>query len=204
MSGRPRDPRADAAIEAAVREILAEDGYGRLSMEKVARRSGVAKTTVYRRASDKASLVFDVMFGRAPRPPYDSAEDWTRGLKELIAALSEEFTDPVGRAAMPGLIAEFSARPALAEAVRLQLLAPAYAAVSAVIDAGRACGEIGDFDEILWTDALFGAVFVRALLFDRPVGRAVTDALVETALEGIRTESRGAVGRRRDRSGRME
>jgi len=174
------------AIEAAVRELLAEGGYRGVSMEQVARRSGVAKTTVYRRATDKAALVFDVMFGSPPPASIPNPQDWTLALKELVAQLSIAFTDPVGRVAMPGLIGEFSARPELAEAVRGALLAPAYAAVSALLDQGRQRGEIGHFDDVLWMDALFGAVFVRALLFDRGVDRPVTDHLVEIALEGVR------------------
>ncbi len=184
--GRPRDPSADAAIERAIRELLIEVGYRKTSMQKIAQRSGVAKTTVYRRAPDKASLLFEMLFGREPSMPDEIGPDWVSALKQMVGMLSEEFTDPVARVAMPGLFAEFSSRPELAHRMREELLQPAYIVLGALLEDGRRRGEVTRrFDEVLWMDALFGAVFVRALIFDRPVGREVTDPLVDMALAGI-------------------
>lgn len=68
--GRPRDPNVDEAIMAAALDLLAEQGYSRLTIEAVALRAGVAKTSLYRRWSTKESLVFDaiVNVGFAERP----------------------------------------------------------------------------------------------------------------------------------------
>jgi AcrR family transcriptional regulator len=46
--GRPRDPQVDRDILAATIELLGEDGFDGLSIEAVAARAGVGKTTVYR------------------------------------------------------------------------------------------------------------------------------------------------------------
>ena len=55
--GRPRDPRAHAAILSAVRDLLASVGYERLTIEAVAVRAGVGKQTVYRWWPAKSALV---------------------------------------------------------------------------------------------------------------------------------------------------
>ena len=61
--GRPRDPAVDAAIlDAAIEEIV-ERGMGGLSMESVALRAGVAKTTVYRRWAGTGDLALRVKPG---------------------------------------------------------------------------------------------------------------------------------------------
>ena len=59
--GRPRERRADRAIIGAALEIFADDGYHALSIEAVAARAGVGKTTIYRRWPGKKELVIDAL-----------------------------------------------------------------------------------------------------------------------------------------------
>ena len=54
--GRAR-AEADEAILQAALELLAEDGYRALTMERVRERSGVGKATLYRRYGSKEELV---------------------------------------------------------------------------------------------------------------------------------------------------
>src|SRR2546428_11327245 len=56
-----RVKRTDAAILEATRELLVEVGMRRLTVEGVAARAGVAKTTVYRRWSSKDELALAVL-----------------------------------------------------------------------------------------------------------------------------------------------
>jgi AcrR family transcriptional regulator len=66
--GRPRDANVEPAVQGATLALLAEVGYDRLSIEAVAARAGVAKTTVYRRWPGKPELVLDAMRGNDPLP----------------------------------------------------------------------------------------------------------------------------------------
>src|SRR4051812_49737104 len=59
--GRPPLPATEAKILAATREILAEGGVASLTMEGVAVRAGVAKTTVYRRYRSRDDLALAVL-----------------------------------------------------------------------------------------------------------------------------------------------
>src|SRR4051812_3134733 len=58
--GRPRDTDVDRRVLAAARETIEAHGYAGLSVDAVAERAGVAKTTVYRRWPSKAWLVADL------------------------------------------------------------------------------------------------------------------------------------------------
>src|SRR3954452_14817148 len=54
--GRPRDRTLDARILDQVLDLLASQGYAGLTLDELAARSGVAKTTILRRWPSKAAV----------------------------------------------------------------------------------------------------------------------------------------------------
>src|SRR5947209_18539308 len=83
--GRPRSAEADRAILAAAVDLLAERGLAAMSIEEVAARAGVGKTTIYRRWPSKGLLALDafVISFRAEQPQPDPGT--LRG--DLLSAL---------------------------------------------------------------------------------------------------------------------
>src|SRR5437764_14075432 len=77
--GRPRSERADKAIVDATLDLLAEEGgVTGVSIEAVAARAGVGKTTIYRRWPNKEALIIDALAALKepfPVPRGDSARD---------------------------------------------------------------------------------------------------------------------------------
>ena len=67
-AGRPRDPHLDDAVAVATLHLLAEAGYARLTVERIAARAGVGKASLYRRWPDKVSIVLDAV-SRSPERP---------------------------------------------------------------------------------------------------------------------------------------
>ncbi|MEU6250579.1 TetR/AcrR family transcriptional regulator [Glycomyces sp. NPDC047010] len=98
MEARPggRSARVRDAVRQATLVELAENGYGGLTMEGVASRSGVHKTTVYRRWGSPEGLIADALelAGSEPWPIPDtgSLRDDLRGIVELVRS---GFADPV-------------------------------------------------------------------------------------------------------------
>src|ERR671929_141080 len=72
--GRPRDPSRDGVIRAAILRLLADVGYGALTMDAVAAEAGVGKATIYRRWRTKQDLVVDTIaeLNRAEALPPDT------------------------------------------------------------------------------------------------------------------------------------
>ncbi|MEU5881598.1 TetR/AcrR family transcriptional regulator [Spirillospora sp. NPDC047279] len=74
--GRPRSERADKAIIEATLDLLAEEsGVAGVSIEAVAARAGVGKTTIYRRWPNKEALIVDALAsakGTLETPPGES------------------------------------------------------------------------------------------------------------------------------------
>src|SRR6266850_60153 len=70
--GRRQRKTTRARLLIAAAQILRREGYARLTMERVAAESGVAKTTLYRRWPTKAALCMELYLdvaGRELRDP---------------------------------------------------------------------------------------------------------------------------------------
>ena len=95
-SHRPggRTARTRTAVLDAVRLELVEAGYAATTVEKIANRAGVAKTTIYRRWGSVDGLVLDLMkelsTTRIPLPDSGDLDTDLRGLARGILALYQD------------------------------------------------------------------------------------------------------------------
>src|SRR3954464_11010422 len=94
--GRPRDPSRDGVIRAAILRLLADVGYGALTMDAVAAQAGVGKATIYRRWRTKEDLVVDTIADlnreEAAAPDSGSLEG---DLRAILRSLLAIVTGPV-------------------------------------------------------------------------------------------------------------
>lgn len=110
--GRPRSSRADEAIISAVIDLLADGTQvDALSIEAVAARAAVGKTTIYRRWPNKDALLLDAIRavkGPPPQPKGESLRD------DLIAVVGAGNRPSDARAAsiLPCIIPELKRSPA--------------------------------------------------------------------------------------------
>lgn len=88
--GRPRRAGADEEILTVTRTLLGERGYRALSVDEVAERAGVAKTTVYRRWPSKGALA---AAASAPAPIATSADELLRETRALLAPFADAEDD---------------------------------------------------------------------------------------------------------------
>src|SRR6476646_5502771 len=106
-----RAERSKQAILDATRDLLAADGdVGSLTVEAVAARSGVAKTTIYRRWRDKWELALDaVMIDWLPRfaNPVDVG-DTREELVTFLDSVVQSLAVPPQGPAMQGLVSRIA------------------------------------------------------------------------------------------------
>jgi AcrR family transcriptional regulator len=109
MSRRPggRTARTRAAVLDATVAELAAHGYGALTVEQVAARAGVHKTTLYRRWGGKEGLVADAVetFAAAEVELPDTGsvdEDLRRWARSILATLTARDSGAVVRALFRG------------------------------------------------------------------------------------------------------
>jgi AcrR family transcriptional regulator len=176
-----RGARAERAILTATAELLAEDGVQALTVERVAARSGVAKTTIYRRWRGKRDLALAVLLD-----VMESAGEVTADLgdtrRELVAFVHAVITvldrTSMGRV-MQGLVSDLAADPALAAAFRERVVARRVADARLVLERGIARGDLRpDVDAELAHELLFGPVYYRLMISGAPLDEQLAERIV--------------------------
>jgi AcrR family transcriptional regulator len=156
----------DAITEAAFAE-LAETGFGRMSMEAVARRAGVGKAALYRRWPSKQAmlteLIRDKVTGALPPTPATGALH--TDLRELLATYRAQLANPLLGRIGAGLFAEASRDSALAEVIHTGVGAPRRAAARAILQGAIDRGDLPPgLDLELGTDLLIAPLAFRMLV----------------------------------------
>ncbi|MCR6032203.1 TetR family transcriptional regulator [Nocardioides sp. zg-579] len=94
--GRPRTPGAETRILEAALEEYGERGWAGFTMDAVARRAGVGKSTVYLRWRDKDALLLDAVGARAAGIEDVDTGSLRGDLEQLATNLFRHYLDPAG------------------------------------------------------------------------------------------------------------
>lgn len=177
--GRPRDPSRDGVIRAAILRLLADVGYGALTMDAVAAQAGVGKATIYRRWRTKEDLVVDTIAGIQDVETPPDHGSLHADLRDLLHQLVATINGPTG-AATRSLVSTVPHQPALAEAFRAGPLARWQTAFRALWNRAEQRGEVGREGGELAAEAASALLVQRWLLTEEPVDDAYADRVLET------------------------
>ena len=186
--GRPRSQEADRAILTAAVELLAERGLAAMSIEEVAARAGVGKTTIYRRWPSKGLLALDAFVAsfREEQPLPDTGTlrgDLLAALHAWVRAVTQT---PMG-SMLTGLIAEAQHDAELRGAWRDRVLEPLRTQHRIMLDRAIARGEIAPgVDREVVLDLFFGAAEHRLLLGHLPMSDDFIADVVDVILAGVK------------------
>jgi AcrR family transcriptional regulator len=181
-----RDPRVDRSrivILAAAVEELAEAGYGGVTIESIAARAGVGKSTIYRHWPDKLALIADAFetFHEKLVPELGDAPA-RESIALLVRHVAEVVLDSTFSRCIPALIEGAERDPRLRE-FHHRYSADRRQAIIDLIARGIQTGEIRSaVDPELATTALLGAVFYRRLMSSRPFNPEDAERLVTLVL----------------------
>jgi AcrR family transcriptional regulator len=193
--GRPRDPSRDGVIRAAILRLLAEVGYGALTMDAVAAEAGVGKATIYRRWRTKHDLVVDTIsdINRAVAVPPDtgSVEGDVRAFMGLVV---ETVQSPAG-AAVRSLLPAMQYQPALVEAFRTGPLRVWRGAFAQMWARAEERGELRPgLDRSVTAEAVTALIVQRWLLTGAPLDSAYVDEAFETVVRPLLRAARPTAG----------
>ena len=167
-TGRPRSPLVDRAILRAALELFIEHGVAGASIEKIAKRAGVAKTSIYRRWPRREELLAQAIevFRNASGFTTDILDN-TRphDFVEMLIGACEMVAQPEIRRLMARLIGSIPDCPKLIEVYRETYYLPRRQAFGRALERVRAAGLLaGDVDLDALADAIIGAVMHQLIM----------------------------------------
>ncbi|MFF9453592.1 TetR/AcrR family transcriptional regulator [Streptomyces flaveolus] len=187
--GPAQNQDVSAAIEKAAFDELAEAGWSRLTMDAVAKRAGVGKAALYRRWTSKEAMLLDLVTRLVRREVPEAPDTGTlsgdvRGFLDLT---TDQTTDPRVVRTAADLLGESARNPALAESLRIAVLAPRRESAAAILRRAVDRGELPTgIDRELGTDLLISPLLLRLLIPGAPpADEAYLDTLTVVIVAGL-------------------
>ncbi|MGK9166884.1 TetR/AcrR family transcriptional regulator [Inquilinus limosus] len=172
--GRPRSRAAEEAILKAALELFLDHGVEGASIERIARRAGVGKTTIYRRWSSKEALLAQAI-GRVREDAerdmgvtdFRDYADLPLGptLRRMMEAGADLMASPENRKLLARLIGSVQSHPRLLAIYWETYLRPRREAFGVLLERAKERGELpASADTGLLQDMLGGAMLHRLLI----------------------------------------
>jgi AcrR family transcriptional regulator len=192
-AGIEQDPRVERSRRVILEAVLAElsdVGYGSMTIEGVAARAGVGKSTIYRHWPGKLELVedaFRTVKADVAVPDHGTIRDRVISILEQVATLVAESTYS---ACMPALI-EAAERDPTVRDFHCRFSSERRAVLVRLLRDAVTSGELvaGSDPEIL-ADALVGPILMRRLMLGIPVDRRIAVELVDQLLPVAKRKAR--------------
>jgi AcrR family transcriptional regulator len=171
-----RTAKVRAAVLDATIDELAESGYGGLSIERIAERAGVNKTTLYRRWRDRDTLLVDAVetFAAAEADVPDTG-DVDEDLRLWAHSIRTTLSGPVSGALVRAVFSGAGHSPAVAD-LRHRFWLIRSALVTPMVERAVARGQLPSGTDATEVVKHVGApLYYRILVLDEPVTSAAAD-----------------------------
>lgn len=178
--GRPRSVKSHQAMLQATLELLGEVGFDNMSIEAIAKRAKIGKTTIYRRYSSKEELVADAIESIRENVVIPDTGNLWGDIEELIENAAQITLSPLGKQAVAMIISSAASNSQFAQIYWTKYLQPRRQAFAIVLERAKARNEIPeDTDSGLIFDAMSG-IMLYATIF--PSSNESWSAYVKRAL----------------------
>jgi AcrR family transcriptional regulator len=170
------------ATLAAAYELLTESGLSGVSVDEVSRRSGVAKTTIYRHWPSRSALLLEAHLQFTPRLQAPNTGTLKGDLTAIAMAMAQRLQTGGWSSVVPSIIDAAERDEQIAE-LHSRLHAGMMAAFGAVAAQAQGRGELDpNFDVSELTAAIAGPLFYRRWFSRQELDDAFVRGVVEKAL----------------------
>ncbi|MGE2731044.1 TetR/AcrR family transcriptional regulator C-terminal ligand-binding domain-containing protein [Mycolicibacterium vaccae] len=184
--GRPRSEAVRTAVLTAAAELALAGGPAAATVDAIARRAAVSRTTIYKWWPSASAIVLegllDAVRESITRPPGSSSVE---AVVHHVVALNALLADPAVGPLLRNVIAAAASDPAIELAVLDQWIGPRRAAVTQIVRDAVDGGELSeDLDIEATVDALVSPPYYRLVLGMAPLGDDAIGRLVHTVWRG--------------------
>jgi AcrR family transcriptional regulator len=171
-----RTARTRAAVLAAVTAELTQHGYAGASVERIAARAGISKTTIYRRWGGVGGLLADLMEGLAAQQiPVPDDGDLGSDLRTLSRAVVSSLGDPAIAEAFASIVAA-AIQDSAARELLSAFIDDRSAIMSIVVDRAARRGEIpADTDAAEVIKTVIAQLYHRLFVAGEPLSQEAAD-----------------------------
>ncbi len=185
-AGRPRSESSRRAILESTRRLLTHVSVQKLSIEAIARKAGVGKTTIYRWWPNKSAVVMEAIFSQ---PAFNNIMQTPRnadeGVRAQIDKLCRQLSAKNGRT-VAEIIGEAQSEPEALKIFINSFLQERYNTLSSYIEGGKQTGEFAqDIDTDSAIDVILGPIFFR-LISGQELDDGFISDMTEMLLKALR------------------
>ena len=163
--GRPRSVKSHQAMLQATLELLGEVGFETMSIEAIAKRAKIGKTTIYRRYNSKEELVADAIESIREDVLIPNTGNLWSDLDELVENAAQITLSPLGKQTIAMIISSAASNSQFAQIYWTKYLHPRRQAFAMVLERAKTRKEIPiNIDSGLIFDAMSG-IMLYATIF---------------------------------------
>ena len=186
VRARPGGRSADVRTRVfdAVRDALERGDATALTIDEVARRSGVHKATIYRRWLSTAGLVADLLTALTPvHTPLPDTGDLHTDLLDVATRVAGTVASPMSQAMLPLIAAGADERLNHAAASYWSSL---FDHTATVIRRAQQRGQAtADFDPVHGIELLLAPIYLRSLVTHQPIDAVVVERTVDLVVRTL-------------------
>ena len=184
--GRPRSEKSRKAILNATNKLLLQSSVQELSIEAIAKKAKVGKTTIYRWWPNKTAVVMDALASQpGMQTPLPTASSHTEAivmqLEKLVRLLDSHNGQTIAQ-----LFSEAQADEKSQQIFNDNLLEPLMDAIKYSLQEGRKTGEFReDINDALAVDMLCGPIFFRLMAHPKDLDDEFRENFPREAIQTI-------------------
>lgn|SRR5579859_6702816 len=183
-----RAERSRKAVLETTYELLHEAGLSGVSVDEVCRRSGVAKTTIYRHWASREALLLDACSTMGPQSQAPDTGNFKRDLETLVAQIAHRLRTAPWAKVLPSII-DAAERDRHLAAVQARIHAQMRSPVRTIVERAQQKGELPtSLDPTHLVAHILGPLFYRRWFSREALDERFLAGVVARATEAVDEE----------------